>query len=150
MNCTGEIRLSEEIEKSGGMGTLSVAGHLKSFVKIIKDEHFPPNTQDQEIHLFAIAIGITQDERLEQEKWQKGSSGSKSHPGVHIQNLPDLNAFVAILESRGDIEAKANPKSVLNEYLNGGLSYLKRQKADKSSLEDLFEIIPQLGEYAES
>ena len=58
--------------------------------------------------------------------------------------------FVAILESRGDIEAKANPKSVLNEYLNGGLSYLKRQKADKSSLEDLFEIIPQLGEYAES
>ena len=150
MSCIGEINLSEEVEKSGGMGTLGVAGHLKPFVKIIKDEHFPPNTQDQEIHLFAIAVGITQNERLEQEKWLKGSSGSKTHPGVHIQNLPDLKAFVALLESRGDIEANSNPKSVLNEYLNGGLSYLKRQKADKSSLEDLFEIIPQLAEHAEN
>ena len=141
--------MSKENEKSGGMGTLSVAGHLKPFVKAIKDEHFSPATQDQEIHLFAIAVGITQSERLEQDKWLKGSSGSKSHPGVHIQNLPDLNSFVAILESRDDVEVGSNPKSVLNEYLNGGLEYLKRQKADKSSMEDLFEIIPQLGEFAE-
>ena len=140
MNYTGEIRLSEEIEKSGGMGTLSVAGHLKSFVKIIKDEHFPPNTQDQEIHLFAIAIGITQDERLEQEV-AKRVLRFKISPTVHIQNLPDLNAFVAILESRGDIEA-GESKISIKRISNGGLSYLKRQKADKSSLEDLFEIIP--------
>jgi len=142
--------VSKENEKSGGMGTLSVAGHLKPFVKAIKDEHFPPTTQDQEIHLFAIAVGITQSERLEQDKWLKGSSGSKSHPGVHIRNLPDLNSFVAILESRGDVEVGSNPKLVLNEYLNGGLEYLKRQKADKSSMEDIFEIIPQLGEFAET
>ena len=149
MNYIGGFSLSEENKKSGGMGTLSVAGHLKPFVKAIKDEHFAPGTQDQEIHLFAIAVGITQDERLHMDEWLKGSSGSKSHPGVHIQNLPDLNSFVALLESRGDIEVNTNPRTTLNEYLNGGLMYLKRQKAEKSSLEDLFEIIPQLGDYAE-
>ncbi len=149
-NYTGGNELIEESEKTGGLGTLAVAGHLKSYVKKFKDEHFPVGTQDQEIHLFAIAVGITQGERLEQDKWQKGSSGSKSHPGVHIQNLPDLNALIAILEALGDIEPGINPKSVLNEYLNGGLTYLKRQKTEKVSLEDIFEIIPQLGEYADS
>ena len=94
--------MSEEIEKSGGMGTLSVAGHLKPFVKIIKDEHFPPNTQDQEIHLFAIAIGITQDERLGTSHW--GVPGHDGDYGFGGHCFPkDLSALLYLTNELGTI-----------------------------------------------
>ena len=122
-------------------GTLNVAGHLKSFVQTFKEAHFPPETEDKEVHLFMISVGISFSFRLPSSEWKKGNTSAKSHPGSHINTIDETTALAYILWNRGDLSSNEKLNKVLSEYLNGGLEWLKSEKADESTTTDLVEML---------
>ena len=135
--------MSEESNESGG-GTLSVSGHLKPIVANLKKHLFPEDAQDKIIHLFAISIGIEKNLRLPLVKWKKGGAKAKSNPGSHINTIDEIKGLEIILDMRGDLEDGMQLNAVLNEYLNGGLKWLKDEEIDKGSIEILLEKFPHL------
>ena len=135
--------MSEE-SKEGGGGTLAVSGHLQSVVKNLKKHLFPSDAQDKVVHLFAISIGIEKHLRLEQAKWKKGDGKAKSNPGSHINTIGEIKGLEIVLNMRGDLEDGRQLNTVLNEYLNGGLTWLSDEEIDKGNIDVLLEKMPNL------
>jgi hypothetical protein len=135
--------MSEE-SKDGGGGTLAVSGHLQPIVKNLKKHLFPADTQDKVVHLFAISIGIEKHQRLELSDWKKGDANAKSNPGSHINTIGEIKGLEIILKMRGDLDDGKQLNTVLNEYLNGGLNWLRNEEIDKGNIDVLLEKMPHL------
>ncbi len=135
--------MSEESNDGGG-GTLSVSGHLKPIVANLKKHLFPEDAQDKMVHLFAISIGIEKNLRLPLAEWRKGDANAKSNPGSHINTIEEIKGLEIILDMRGDLDGEMQLNAVLNEYLNGGLKWLKDEEIDKGSIDVLLVKFPYL------
>ncbi len=138
----GDI-MSEETKESGG-GTLAVAGHLKHVVNDLKKHLFPEDSLARDVHLFAISIGIEKNQTLQLSDWKRGDAKAKSNPGSHINTIPELEGLKVLLQYRGDLEDGVQLNTALNEYLNGGLTWLKSEEIHKGSIDILIKKMPKL------
>ena len=132
----------EEEADSDMTGTLNYAGHLAGIVSDLKSLHFPDGTDDAEIHLFAISIGIRFDRRLPATEWKTGPDKNKSNPGSHIRNLAHIDGLKLLLEAKGDLSDGQKLNKVLSEYLNGGLTWIENNEVHKRSFGNIDRVIP--------
>ena len=137
----GDI-MSEEKKESDGV--TAVAGHLQHVVSDLKKHLFPDNSADRDVHLFAISIGIEKNQTLQLSDWKRGDAKAKSNPGSHINTIPELEGLKVLLQYRGDLEDGVQLNTALNEYLNGGLTWLKNEEIHKGSIDILIKKMPKL------
>jgi len=137
----GDI-MSEEKKESDGV--TAVAGHLQHVVSDLKKHLFPDNSADRDVHLFAISIGIEKNQTLELSDWKKGDGKAKSNSGSHIATIPGIEGLKILLQYRGDLENGVAFSTALNQYLNGGLTWLKNEEIHKGSIDILIKKMPKL------
>ena len=112
-------------------GAPNIAGHLRSYVETLQEKVLIGATQ-QEVMQFALAVGIAAGKRLEKSKWKKGPDGEMASPGTQFGTYTGAKGIAYFLDSLGQIGDKSVVANV-EEYLNGGLTYLKSIKFEEQS-----------------
>jgi len=112
-------------------GAPNIAGHLRSYVETLREKVLIGANQ-QEVMQFALAVGIAAEKRLEKSKWKKGPDGEGASPGTQFATYTGSKGIAYFLDSLGEIGDKSVVANV-EEYLNGGLAYLKSMKFEEQS-----------------
>jgi len=92
--------------------------------------------------LFALSIGIRMNERVPKNKWSDGKPLSWSD----INRLQsEIGDFGILFESLGIKRDETNTKTILDEFVTGGLKIMDNyQLQDDGNFVELREILPEL------
>jgi len=113
-------------------GAPNIAGHLRSYVETLQEKVLIGSNQ-QEVMQFALAIGIAAGKTLEKSEWKKGPDGEGASPGTQFATYTGAKGIAYFLDSLGKIGDKSKVVPHIEEYINGGLAYLKSIKFEEQS-----------------
>lgn len=127
----------QEASEYDTTGALQIASFLYPYVDVLQKKVFI-GAQKQQIHQFAMAIGIQRNIPLKKADWkEKPDDKAESQPGSQLSSYSSVTAILDTLACVGLLDDNKTPNQLLSEYTNGGLAYLKEIEFENQSEEAL-------------
>ena len=128
-------------------GALRIGDRFYSYVDDLQKKVFD-GANKQDIHLFAMAVGIQLGLNLEESEWS--TSSKKDHPGSQLAQYNSVRSILDTLRCLGMLDSTKSPLETLSEYTNGGLSFLKEIQFEEQSEDALYRFFEKLPHLAPS
>ena len=129
--------MTQEATEYDTTGALQIASFLYPYVDVLQKKVFI-GAQKQQIHQFAMAIGIQRNIPLEKADWkEEPDDKAESQPGSQLSSYSSVTAILDTLACVGQLDVNKSPNQILSEYTNGGLAYLREIHFEDQSEEAL-------------